>query len=144
MSLSRMITIQFLLIQTNYVCGSNYFGQFNGNLVTGIEGADPGYIGALLFANMPQLLLSLCYFSYNAFVTRIQVEKEWNTFSLSYRPLRVSYPTGEQISSYRLQLPYKYSIPLIGISMLFHWLVSNSIYIFVNEGGKYIKIFVLG
>lgn len=119
----------------NHCSGGSVFGHVD-NLTTEIGGSDLGYIGALLFANTPQLLLSFCYFSYNALITRFSVEKEWNSFSLSYRPLRVSYPTGQQVSSYRLQLPYQHSIPLIGISIVSHWLLSNAIYLFVIEGGK--------
>jgi hypothetical protein len=94
------------------------------------------FVGALVFANMPQLLLSFCYFIYNAFFTRLQVEKEWNSYAGSFKPLRVSYPVGEQTSTYRLQLPYRWCIPLVALSTLLHWLVSNSIFIFVSEGGK--------
>lgn len=93
------------------------------------------YISALIIANGPQLFLSFCYFSYNTFFTRIAVEQEWYLFSVRYQPLRVSYPVGEQTSNYRLQLPYKYSVPLLVTSILLHWLVSNTIYIFINEGG---------
>ncbi|KAI1390105.1 uncharacterized protein F4822DRAFT_443108 [Hypoxylon trugodes] len=103
--------------------------------VTNMGGSNLGYIGALLFANTPQLLLSFCYFNYNSLVTRFCIEREWNSLGLSYKPLRVSYPIGEQISSYRLELPYKYSIPLTGISIILHWLLSNAVYLFVFDGG---------
>ncbi|KAI1802808.1 hypothetical protein F4811DRAFT_563008 [Daldinia bambusicola] len=83
-----------------------------------------GYLTALLVANSPQLLLSACYFYYNAFLTQ-----------LLYKPLRVTYPEGDQISSYRLQLPYKYSIPLIIIMIVCHWLLSNALFFFGIEGG---------
>lgn len=93
------------------------------------------YLGTLLLVNAPQLILSFCYFSFNSFFTRLQVEREWNVFSLSHKPLRVSCPVGEQISSYRLQLPYKYSIPLVIVSALMHWTVSNAVFIYITEGG---------
>lgn len=41
-----------------------------------------------------------------------------------------------QYSTYRLQLPYKYSIPLILMSIFLHWLLSNTLYLFISEGGK--------
>lgn len=94
------------------------------------------YVGTLLVANTPQLILSFCYFSLNSFFTRVQVEEEWNSYSLSYKPLRVSDPKGEQVSNYRLQLPYIYSIPLIGISIILHWILSNAIFLSIIEGGK--------
>ncbi|KAI0188681.1 hypothetical protein EV127DRAFT_471171 [Xylaria flabelliformis] len=94
------------------------------------------YFSSLLLANAPQLILSLCYISFNALITRLQVEREWNSLSLNFQPLRVSYPMGEQVSSYRLQLPYKYSIPMIAISILLHWLVSNGLFLYIIEGGS--------
>lgn len=94
------------------------------------------FVKTLLVINTPQLLLSFCYFSLNAFITRLLVEKEWNLFSLSQRPLRVSRPRGDQISSYRLQLPYRYSLPLMTISGLLHWVLSNSFFFYIIEGGK--------
>lgn len=94
------------------------------------------YLGALLMANTPQLILSFCYFALNSFLTRIQVEEEWNSYSRSYKPLRVSSPKGGQVSHYRLQLPYRYSIPLIGMSILLHWVLSNAIFLTIIEGGR--------
>ncbi|KAH9897397.1 hypothetical protein F4778DRAFT_771847 [Xylariomycetidae sp. FL2044] len=42
------------------------------------------------------------------------MSSEWSYSDyLGYRSLRVSFPSGEQVSSYRLQLPYRYSVPLI-------------------------------
>ncbi|KAI3320958.1 hypothetical protein HD806DRAFT_546783 [Xylariaceae sp. AK1471] len=93
------------------------------------------YFGALLLVNTPQLIFSLCYFSYNSLVTRLHVEREWNSFGSDFQPLRVSYPAGEQVSSYRLQLPYTYSIPMIAISISLHWLVSNAVFLLIIEGG---------
>ncbi|KAI0861198.1 hypothetical protein F4860DRAFT_524624 [Xylaria cubensis] len=95
----------------------------------------PGYIATALFANTPQLILSVCYFSYNSLLTQFNVEKEWNAFSISYQPLRVSYPAGQQVSSYRLQLPYRYSVPLILVSIALHWVLSNAVFLYINEGG---------
>lgn len=85
---------------------------------------------------MPQIILSFAYFSYNSFLTRLQVEREWQSFALSHTPLRVSNPVGKQVSSYRLQLPYKFSIPLITICALLHWIMSNAVFLYIVEGGK--------
>jgi hypothetical protein len=90
---------------------------------------------SVLLANVPQLILAFCYFAYNSILTRLEVEKEWNAYGKAYKPLRVSYPEGNQTSTYRLQLPYRYSLPLLIISTLLHWLVSNTLYVFVIEGG---------
>ncbi|KAI0382068.1 hypothetical protein F5Y04DRAFT_270683 [Hypomontagnella monticulosa] len=118
------------------------FGPSGENRATGI--GNSGYLGALITANTPQLLLSLCYVSYNTFFTRLQVEREWNSYGLKYQPLRVSFPAGEQTSTYRLQLPFKYSIPLLSISALCHWLLSNSLFVYISEGGYWVGDGVVG
>ncbi|KAF4475215.1 hypothetical protein CGCF415_v010562 [Colletotrichum fructicola] len=67
----------------------------------------------------------------------IEMSREWDNFSLGFCPLRVTQPKGEQISTYRLQLPYKYNIPLIASSTLAHWLLSNTLFIMVSQGSYY-------
>ncbi|KAI1290665.1 hypothetical protein F5Y03DRAFT_377894 [Xylaria venustula] len=94
-------------------------------------------IQGVLLANSPQLILSFCYFAYNNIFTRLQAAKEWEGLGEGYKPLRVTEPRGQQHSTYRLQLPYKYSIPLVGASAFLHWLVSNTIYVFVSTGGYF-------
>ncbi|KAI0457198.1 hypothetical protein F5B21DRAFT_512771 [Xylaria acuta] len=76
-------------------------------------GHDMTLTQAIFLANSPQLLLSICYLAYNNLFTRMQMAKEWATLATAYHPLRVTEPKGEQFATYRLQLPYKYSIPLI-------------------------------
>jgi hypothetical protein len=78
----------------------------------------------------------MSYFVYNSLYTRLCAEKEWSSYGTDYHPLRVTRPQGQQRSSYRLQLPYRYSVPLIIISIVLHWLVSNAFYVFVLEGGE--------
>lgn len=112
------------------------FGSSDDNIAVNIFLSPPTYTILLIAANSPQIILSMCYFSFNAFFTRTQTESEWSSYSLSYKPLRVTIPRGEQTSTYRLQLPYKYSLPLLAISVLLHWILSNAIFLFVVEGGK--------
>ncbi|KAI1477430.1 hypothetical protein F4774DRAFT_196462 [Daldinia eschscholtzii] len=92
----------------------------------------------VMIANSPQLLLSSCYLAYNNLFTRLQMAREWALYSTGYQPLRVTDPKGDQYSTYRLQLPYKYSLPLIATSIFLHWLLSNTIYLFISIGGKHI------
>ena len=94
------------------------------------------YLNGLMVANVTQVILSWCYFAYNALLTRILVEREFNLLSQSFTPLRVSLPKGDQIVTWRLQLPYQFSIPLILVGILLHWLASNSIFFLIMEGGK--------
>ncbi|CAJ2514200.1 Uu.00g023190.m01.CDS01 [Anthostomella pinea] len=121
-----------------YNDGSQSIAHSATNGILNIRGSGGGdLIRSVLTANLPQLLLSFSYYAYNSLYTMLCVEKEWNAYSTDYRPLRVTSPKGQQVSAYRLQLPYRYSIPLIVISALLHFLVSNTLYVFILEGGYY-------
>ena len=84
----------------------------------------------ILIANMPQLIMSLLYFSYNNLFTRMMSAVEWNRFAHERKGIRVSSkPKGTQRSRYFLQLPYRISIPLIIVSTAMHWLISQSLFV---------------
>jgi hypothetical protein len=55
--------------------------------------------------------------------------KEWSEFAHVRKTLRVTAPSGQQRSTYYLQLPYRYAIPLLVTSMLLHWLTSQAIFL---------------
>jgi hypothetical protein len=57
------------------------------------------------------------------------VAAEWMSFSIKRQPLRVTKPEGEQISTYWLQLPYPYSLTILVVMVLLHWLVSKSVFL---------------
>ncbi|KAF3033637.1 hypothetical protein E8E12_004523 [Didymella heteroderae] len=80
-------------------------------------------------ANMPQVLLSVCYMSLNSFCTAMASAKEWNNLALSRNGLRVSEPRGQQRSTYFLQLPYRWAMPLIALSTALHWLLSQTFFL---------------
>lgn len=89
---------------------------------------------SVLAANAPQLISSFLYLGWNNIFTTMVTEREWSTFGSERKSLRVSSkPCGEQRGTYFLQLPYRYSLPLIGISILLHWLVSQTIFIVAIE-----------
>jgi hypothetical protein len=73
--------------------------------------------------------LSVAYLAYNGLFTRMLSEREWSHLSLRFQPLRVSRPRGLQKASYRLQLPMRWSVPLMVTSGVLHWLISNCIYV---------------
>ena len=83
----------------------------------------------VLIANSPQILLSFLYLAYNGIFTCILLAEEWNAYAHKSKFLRVTSPTGGQRSTYRLQLPYRYGIPLLIGSSTLHWLISQSIFI---------------
>ncbi|KIK55868.1 hypothetical protein GYMLUDRAFT_248278 [Collybiopsis luxurians FD-317 M1] len=53
---------------------------------------------------------------------------EWSSYARSRKPLRVSSPRGEQQSTYFLQIPYRFALPLMAYFIALHWLVSQSIF----------------
>jgi hypothetical protein len=56
---------------------------------------------------------------------------EWDSYAVERKGLRISStrPRGAQRSKYFLQLPYRFSLPLVLFSLLFHSLVSQSIFV---------------
>ncbi|KAL8709696.1 MAG: hypothetical protein Q9220_005636 [cf. Caloplaca sp. 1 TL-2023] len=83
----------------------------------------------IFVANLPQLLLSFIYLAYNDLFTCMLLGQEWSSYAHRRKPLRVTQPKGQQRSTYNLQLPYTYAIPLMMISGALHWLVSQSIFL---------------
>ncbi|KAF2824800.1 hypothetical protein CC86DRAFT_295957 [Ophiobolus disseminans] len=90
-----------------------------------------GFFSIVFFANMWQLLVSLLYINTNALLTCFCVESEWQSFSRKPKSLRVTSPTGQQRSTYFLSLPWRYSLPLMGIFTTLHWTLSQAIFLTV-------------
>lgn len=82
-----------------------------------------------LLVNIPQLLLSFGYLNLNTICTSIASCAEWNSMAVMRKGLRVTNPQGDQRSTYFLQLPYKWSLPLMLTSGTLHWLLSQSFFL---------------
>ena len=82
----------------------------------------------IFYSNLPQILLSLVYVSYNALLTSLLVSREFATFSYKRAGLRVTHPSGHQRSTYWLSLPCRFSVPLLAMSTLLHWTLSQYLY----------------
>ena len=86
-----------------------------------------------LIANAPQAIFSFLYICYNGLFTVMFLACEGMHFGVTSgrgrKYLRVSEARGEQKSTYFLQLPFKYAIPLLIGSGLMHWLVSQSVFL---------------
>jgi len=100
-----------------------------------------GLILTILIANSPQALLSFLFLTYNGLYTCMLLADEWNGYAHKRKPLRVTSPVGEQRCTYRLQLPYRYGIPLLILSGTLHWLVSQSLFLarvtaFTSDGAE--------
>ena len=75
------------------------------------------------------MLLSFLYFLFNGICTCMLLAKEWSEYAYERKTLRVSLPVEKQRSTYSLQLPYRYAIPLLILLGTLHWLVSQSIFL---------------
>ncbi|KAK5719436.1 hypothetical protein LTR15_007960 [Elasticomyces elasticus] len=80
-------------------------------------------------ANIPQLLLSAVYLSLNSIYTSIALAQEWNRMAAARKGLRVTAPQGEQRSTFFLQLPYRWGLPLMVVSGTMHWLLSQTVFL---------------
>ena len=79
-------------------------------------------------ANLPQIVLSFCYLALNGICTSMAGAQEWNGIAQTRKGLRVTRPTAKQRSTYFLQLPYRWAVPLILTSGILHWLLSQSLF----------------
>ncbi|KAK3669847.1 hypothetical protein LTR78_010305 [Recurvomyces mirabilis] len=90
-----------------------------------------GLVTAVLLANLPQAVVSFLYLTYNGLLTSMLLCHEYSKYAMDGRrkPLRVTTSHGQQRSTYYLNLPYTYSIPLLIASGTLHWLISQSIFL---------------
>ncbi|KAE8369751.1 hypothetical protein BDV27DRAFT_172402 [Aspergillus caelatus] len=83
-----------------------------------------------IIVNTPQAVFSMIYFTTNAIFSTMVLSKEWTSYALQRKGLRVSTaPKGSQRSTYFLSLPYRYALPLLALSTLLHWLISESLFL---------------
>jgi hypothetical protein len=80
-------------------------------------------------ANMPQLFLSFAYLNINTICTSMAGAHEWNRLATARKYLRVTKPVGQQRSTYFLQLPYRWSLPLMTLGGILHWLLSQTFFL---------------
>ncbi|PYI20410.1 hypothetical protein BO99DRAFT_357913 [Aspergillus violaceofuscus CBS 115571] len=102
------------------------FSQYSGSYVANTNTTN--IVALILFANTPQLGLSVLYFLTNGAVTGMLLDAELQRYATRRRALRCSWPRGQQRSTYYLTLPYRYSIPLLAGSAALHWLLSQSFF----------------
>jgi hypothetical protein len=89
-----------------------------------------GLVANSIIANFAQPVLSSMYFLYNGIITTFCAAIEWESYFRTRKGLRVSAKErGDQRSTYFLQLPYRFSLPLMTLSGLLHWLGSQSIFL---------------
>ncbi|CUS13874.1 unnamed protein product [Tuber aestivum] len=94
-----------------------------------LSSRDGGLIVPIFLANSPQVVLSFLYLTYNGIFTSMFMAKEWMDFAVRRKPLRVSRPIGQQRSTYWLQLPFRYSLPLMALKSITHLCASQGIFL---------------
>lgn len=104
------------------------------NLITGWEVptyGEGGVVSTVLITNMPQVIFSFLYLILNGVVTSMSAAQEWSSHAHQsvHKQLRVSFPKGGQRSTFFLQMPYRFSVPMMAMSILMHWLISQSFFI---------------
>lgn len=96
---------------------------------------------SVLFANIWQLLVSSIYFQYNALLTSLLVNNEWQSYRCCRKALRCSWPISLQREAYFLSLPWKYGLPLQAAIAFLHFTLSQSVFVvpleFYTLGGIY-------
>jgi hypothetical protein len=99
-------------------------------LITGVFFLYRSIVSLAVIANSPQVLVSFIYLTYNGLFTAMLMGYEWTSYSYKKKGLRISrQPSGFQRSTYFLQLPYRFGIPIAILSGTLHWLVSQSIFV---------------
>jgi hypothetical protein len=90
-----------------------------------------------LVANLPQIALSIIYYSYNSLFTCFMLGREWDQLARKRKGLRVSQgPRGSQRSTYFLQLPYRFAFPLMAFSGVLHWFCAQSLFLVSLQDGS--------
>ncbi|CAI6053215.1 unnamed protein product [Clonostachys chloroleuca] len=90
---------------------------------------DAAVVCPVLLTNLPQAVFSFLYLLLNGIMTAMVATREWTKYADAIpKALRVSFPKRGQRSTFFLQLPYRYNLPLIISSVLMHWLISQSFF----------------
>ncbi|KAI1618779.1 hypothetical protein EDD36DRAFT_460417 [Exophiala viscosa] len=66
---------------------------------------DYGY-GTLIVADLPQIIITACYFTFSSLYSALFQGREWSLFSQAPRRLKVTTPADGQDSSYLLSVPF--------------------------------------
>jgi hypothetical protein len=127
-----ILTVRSMRENTADTVTSLGFGAVTSNMLLNIGLPTSGTSGlatSVLFANSPQIILSFIYLSYNALITCMLLANEYSGYEVHRKALRVTTPCGQQRSTYWLQLPHIYGIPIMATSATLLWLISQSVFL---------------
>lgn len=83
----------------------------------------------VLWANCWQIIIAGLYLAENSLLTSMVIGREWANYAIKPKPLRVSHPKGKQRSSFYLNMPFRYGLPLMISNMVLHYFVSRSFFL---------------
>ncbi|CAG8250100.1 unnamed protein product [Penicillium salamii] len=108
--------------------GEEGLGAIDKNLVD--SSLPARMLDSVVVANIPQLIITMSYYGYNNVMTTILAAEEYDSYGVSYKPLRVTWPEkdSQQKSTYWLSIPYHYAVPILILYVVLHWLISQSIF----------------
>ncbi|KAJ8128619.1 hypothetical protein O1611_g5014 [Lasiodiplodia mahajangana] len=95
------------------------------------------FSGTLFLANVPQVILGSGWWLANSLLTRLLLAQRCARFIVKRSGLRVSSPEGQQRRYFFLSLPYRYGVPLLILSAVLHWLLSQSFFVVQATGFVY-------
>ncbi|KAM0123886.1 hypothetical protein ACHAO1_011195 [Botrytis cinerea] len=88
----------------------------------------------IILANLPQTIISFLNVLYNGLFTCMLLADEWHIYGHKKQPLRVTCPSGQQNSTYFLSVPYRYAMLIFPLTILLHWLISESLFLVTITG----------
>ena len=125
------IGISFIPLSSNMpnesgkpVSTSVFSGIFPPALDTRLSGKS--FACYVLVVNVPQVVVSMIYYLVNNVLTRMLLAAEYSSYAIKRKPLRVSFPQGQQRSTYYLTIPYRWSVPTLVIFAVLHLLMSEA------------------
>ena len=106
------------------------FGQANQNTMVLYDNmGDKDVITMAIVANLPQIFLAVAYLLYMGIVTTMFLAADWSSFAFKPQTLMVSTPLQKQRGTWMFGAPPVWGITLMVLQTLFHWLVSQSIFV---------------
>jgi len=94
-------------------------------------------VSGAIVANLPQSILTGCYFWFTALYVRMFQARDWANFAVEgyWQKIMVTKPEGpDQKDSYLLGIPAAWGLLFLACSIALHWTTGQSIYQIASEG----------
>lgn len=88
------------------------------------------FLAYCLTLNLPQLAISIYYFTFSSLYSTLFQGKYWADFAVKAQQLRVSSKHGaHQVSTHAFQFPLLWGISFISLKALLGWILSQTLYV---------------